>query len=506
MRNDDGKLTRRQFSALGLLFALGSRASSTDGRRLHRFAHDHVLGTSLDLVVAIEDPARAEACEAAILDEVERLRRILSTYDPASEISRLNDSPLPVLVSPELLEVLDLYEVWRVRTGGAFSAQLGGLLALWKDAQRSGRAPDDALLADLARQIDGPAVDLDLDAGTARRRSAQRLNVDALGKNTILAKALQAGRRRVPEATGILLSIGGDVVSWGAGPEGPWRAGVADPRRPYDNAAPLARVRLGNGALTSSGGYERYFTVGERRVPRMIDPRTGRPAAGVLGAAVLAPDPVTADALSTTLCVLGAVEGFRLIAEMEDVDAVLVDADGVVHASPGWNRRAEPVEIAQQQNPGWPAGFEVSIELSLAKNPKPAAGKPYRRPYVAVWIEDAAGKPVRTVAVWGNDPKHIKELTTWWGFGSKDAALFQAVSKATRDGGTYKLAWDGMDDKAAPVPAGAYVVRVEVNREFGQHIKNMSGALPCKTKPAKVDLPGNAESDGVKIRFGPGTP
>jgi len=372
MGNDDGKLTRRQFSALGLVFALGSRASSSEGPRLHRYAHDHVLGTSLDLVVAVEDPARADACEAAVLDEIERLRRILSTYDPTSEISRLNDSLLPVRVSPELLEVLELYEVWRVRTGGAFNVQLGGLLALWKDAERTGRIPDDALLADLARQIDGPAADLDFEAGTARRRSAQLLNVDAIGKNYILGKALKAARARVPEASGILLSIGGDVVSWGAGPDGPWGAGVADPRRPFDNAAPLARVRLGNGALTSSGGYERYFTVGDRRFPRMIDPRTGRPAAGVLGAAVLAPDPVTGDALSTTLCVLGAAKGLRLIAEMRDVEAVLVDADGVVHASPGWNRRAEPVEIAQQQNSGWPDGFEVSIELSLAKNPKPA--------------------------------------------------------------------------------------------------------------------------------------
>src|SRR4029079_15959223 len=103
--------------------------------------------------------------------------------------------------------------------------------------------PDPDVLADLARQIDGPAVDLDVEAGTARRRSSQRLNVDALGKNTILAKALQAARRRVPDETRALLSISGDVVSWGAGPDGPWGARVADPRRPYDNAAPLARVR-----------------------------------------------------------------------------------------------------------------------------------------------------------------------------------------------------------------------------------------------------------------------
>ncbi len=502
MITQDGTLSRRQFGALGLVLTLGSRAFSKDGTRLHRFAYDHVLGTSLDLVVAVADRDRAEACETVVLEEVERLRRILSTYDPASEISRLNESREAVRVSSELLEVLALYEDWRGRTGGAFNGQLGTLLGLWKDAEATGRIPDDADLAALAREIDGPAVILDVEAGTARRRSSQRLNVDALGKNYILAKAVAAARARVPEATGILLSIGGDLASWGRGPDGAWCVGVADPRRPSDNAAPLARTRLGNGALASSGGYQRHVTVAGRRYPRMIDPRTGRPALGILGASVLAPDPVTADALSATLCILTPSEGLRLIATISEADAVIVDADGVVHASPGWGRRTEPVEIRQQKNSGWPADFEVSIELSLAKSPKPAAGKPYRRPYVAVWIEDAAGRPIRTVTVWGNNPKHIKELTTWWAFGSKDAALFQAVGKATRDGGSYTVSWDGMDDKGKPVPQGTYVVHVEVNREFGQHYKNMSGSIPCRAKVSALDLAGNAEVDGIKVRYG----
>lgn len=491
------EMTRRQFGGLGLFLALGSRASSAETPQLHRFAYDHILGTSLDLVVDVADRERAEVCESAVLDEIERLRRILSTYDPASEISRLNDTRDAVRISPELMEVLGLYEDWRGRTGGAFNGQLGTILALWKNAEASGVAPDPAVLAEIAKQIDGPAVDLDLDAGTARRRSAQQLNVDALGKNFILAKALKAARARVPDA-GILLCIGGDIVSCG----GPWKVGVADPRRPEDNGIPLARTRLGNGALTSSGGYQRHVTVAGRRYSRMIDPRTGQCAMGVLGASVLAPDPVTADALSATLCVLTPAEGLKLIASMVDVDAVIVDADGVVHESPGWARRTEPVEIRQQAKNAWPMDFEVSIELSLAKSPKPAPGKMYKRPYVAIWVEDAAAKVVRTVTVWGNAPKHIPELSTWWAFAGKDNALVQAVTKATRDGGTYKIVWDGLDDKGKPCPQGVYVVHVEVNREFGQHFKNMQAAIPCKTKPAGATLPGNMEVDGIKISYG----
>jgi thiamine biosynthesis lipoprotein ApbE len=501
-----GKLSRRQFGAFALAFSLAGRARAADAPGVFAFGHDHVLGTSLDLLVAAPDRTLAEACESAVLEEVERLRRILSTYDPASEIGRLNATSAALRVSPELLEVLDLYESWRLRTAGAFNGRLGSILALWKEAEASGREPDDALLAAAAREIDGPAVELDVEAGTARRLGTARLNVDALGKNYILAKALRAARTRVPAATGLLLSIGGDVVSWGAGPDGPWIVGVMDPRTPFENAPPAARTRLRGGALTSSGSYERFFTVAGRRIPRMIDPRTGRPATGVLGASVLAPDPVTADALSTTLCVLPPEEGLRLIASIPDADAFLVAADGAVHTSPGWARRTEPVEISQQKNTGWPAGYQVTIDLALAKSPKASAGKPYRRPYVAVWIEDPSGRPVRTVAVWGNDPKYLKELTLWWTIGSKDAALVKAVSKATRDGGAYKLSWDGLDDKGQPVPQGVYVVRLEVHREFGQHIKNMSAALPCRAKPSGLDFRPSLEVDGVKVRYGPVAP
>ena len=94
MKNPGGTFTRREFGALGLVLALGSRATSEDGTGLHPFSYDHVLGTSLDLLVAVADRGRAEACESAVLEEVERLRRILSTYDPSSEISRPSNVPI----------------------------------------------------------------------------------------------------------------------------------------------------------------------------------------------------------------------------------------------------------------------------------------------------------------------------------------------------------------------------------------------------------------------------
>lgn len=475
--------------------ALGAQE---EAREFH-FQHENVLGTSLDLVVQAPTRARAEACQAAVLDEIERLRRILSTYDPASEVSRLNGTPFFIRVSAELMEVLALYEAWRLRSGGAFNGQLGSIICVWKKAQESGTPPEDALLDRLARAIDGPAADLDVEGGKARRRTSQLLNVNAIGKNYIIEKAVHAARSQDPSLAGILLSIGGDVACRGA----EWRVGVVDPRRSQDNAPPLTHLLLRDRAVASSGSYERPYTIGDRRHSPVMDPRNGRPADGVLGATVVAPDAVTADALSTALCVLGPREGLALVARVARAECLIVASDGTVHTSPGWaalEAPGFPVEIAQQKHPAWPEKFQVGIDVMLAQNPP---GKPYCRPYLAVWVEDASKKPVRTISVWGTDAKYLKELTAWWSFAGKDGALVKAVTRATRNPGKHTLLWDGLDDKGQPVPQGVYVLRVEVHREHGRHIKDMVAPLACRAKAWKGDLRGNVEIESIKVRYGP---
>ena len=504
-----GPLRKTAWLGLAMGFVV-SVAASTGAQRVreYRFCRDGVLGTSLDLSVITESGDRAEACEMAVLTEIERLRRILSSYDPQSEISRLNSSRDEMQVSPELFEVLSLYEAWRVRSGGVFDARVGSLLSAWKSGEREQRIPDSSLLRTICQGIQGPGVALDRERQRARRQSDHLLGINAIGKNYILEKAVAAALAKEPTVRGLLLSIGGDIVCRGSAtgtPGAPWSLGVADPRLCHDNAPPLCRILLRDRAVASSGSYERYFRIGRDRYSCIIDPRTGWPAQGVLGATVMAADAVTADALSTSLCVLGPEGGLELVRQVPGAECIITTSEGATVESPGWRAYVAappPIEIQQQKKSLWPDQFEVSIELVLAASPPTPSGKPYRRPYVAVWIEDAAGKAVRTVAVWGNNLKHEPELSAWWSFAGKNAELVKAVSKATRDAGKYTLVWDGQDDKGNPVPQGSYVVRIEVSREFGRHFKDMATPLVCKTKASKAAIKGNQEIDSVKIAYG----
>jgi thiamine biosynthesis lipoprotein ApbE len=466
------------------------------------FHHDHIIGTSLDVWAVAPNETSALACERVIREEIERLRCIFSTFDPDSEISRLNRTNRPTSASPEMLEVFQLYEAMQLRSHGAFNGQLGELVRLWRAAEKTGVEPDAAELDRIIQEINKPGWRID--GGMVTRLTTQPLNLNSIAKGYIIQKAAAAARARVPGLGGLLLNLGGDIAVWGQDAAGRdrWHVGIQDPFHPEENAEPLALFRLGTGAVATSGGYERFYTVGGKRYSHIFDPRTGRPATGIASATVVAADNVTANALATTLCVLTPDQGLRLVADTPGAECLLVAADGRQFRSAGM-KALEVTPVAIVAPPGspradddWPAGYQVSITLSLPMIDAPK----YRRPYVAVWLENADGKPVRTITVWGNNSKYTKDLTNWWQFAKDDAALVKAVTRATRAPGKYTIVWDGKDDQGKMLPQGTYTIKVEVRREHGKH-QMQTGKIECGANPATLTLDKNAETDATVVDY-----
>lgn len=471
----------------------------------YAFRHDYILGTSLDLLVSAKSLAAAECCEQAVLQEIERLRRILSTYDPESEICRLERAGVAEC-SPELVDVLSLYDVWRLRTDGAINGQLNGLISLWKQAEKNGVEPATPALAAMVGEINQPGWSIEgasaNGAALVRLSTRQPLNVNAIGRGYILGKAAEAGAR-VAGVERLLVDLGGDLALFDNNTRAPaWRLGVTAPGRPEANGPPLACIELTGGAVATSGDYQRCFQIGERRYSHILDPRSGRPAEGVAGATVVAADNATANALATSLCVLGAERGLKLIADTPGSECLLALADGRILHSAGWPKFAVAVPAALQGGAAeagfWPQGYQVSITVTLPR----IEGKKYRRPYVAVWLEDADKKPVRTLSIWGNDFRYQKDLSYWYRITQADRTLIKAVSRATRPPGQYQLVWDGTDDKGAPVAQGTYGVRVEVTREHGRHVQQ-TGSIECRQAKQRVELQKTAENDATVVEFGP---
>ncbi|MCE9609144.1 MAG: DUF2271 domain-containing protein [Chthoniobacter sp.] len=509
-----GLCPRTLAALLAFLIALTLPAGRAAEPELFRFHHEGVLGTSLDLQVRAADAAQAGLVEAAVLGEIERLRKILSTYDPASEASRFQASSGPVRCSPELLDVLGFYDFWNGKSAGACNGHLGELIAAWKAAEKSGAAPNAAALQGIVQRLALPGWKVERAAGTATRMPGGALTLDSIGKGYILSKAAVAVRVKVPAVPGFLLNIGGDIFANGQPVAGtPWSVGVADPKRSADNAPPLTQLRLSDRAVSTSAAYERGFTVGGRRLSHILDPRTGQPAEGVASATVIAPSNATANALATVLCVLKPEEGLALARQTPDVECLIVAADGRQLRSPRFATfEVAPGAVATApagtpaapvaKNTLWPAGFEVALALTLKV---PEGGRKVKRPYVAVWVEDAAGKRVRTVTVWGNKRKYLPDLPAWWKLAQEDQQWAQSVTRATRSAGQHRVVWDGLDDQGKSLAPGTYTVFLEANREHGSHAIQ-SGTIVCGAAPAKGTIPAGSEFDAAEISYGPATP
>ena len=468
--------------------------------------HDHIIGTSLDLLMTAPDEAAAEAAERAILDEIERLRRIFSTYDPQSEISRLNQTSGPMLVSPEMIEVLGHYTIGQERSHGAFSGQLGELVRVWKEAEKSQREPDGATVSRIVHQIRQPGWRIDESTRTVTRLTDQPLNLNSIAKGYIIQKAAAAARAKSPTLQGLLLNLGGDMSVWGKDEAGrsAWPIGVQDPLHPEDNAAPLAQVRLQDRAIATSGGYERYYTINGKRYSHLFDARTGWSAEGVASATVIAKENVTANALATTLCVLAPEEGLRLALATPGVECLLVTKEGKQLRSPGFQAMEIPVaprevpvalQAKDKKTEPWPEGFQVNFNITIPN----VSSNRYRRPYLAIWVEDANAKPFRTITIWGS-PSYWKDLPMWWKFARNNQDPLKDVTRATRPPGKYQVVWDGKDDSGTGVPRGMYTFRIEIHREHGK-LTRQSGKIMCGNDPAKITLEKNAEIGDTIIEY-----
>jgi thiamine biosynthesis lipoprotein ApbE len=430
-------LSRRSFLAATAVAPLWS---ALDRIGEYRLSYDHVIGTSLDAVVWTGRAETAQRAESAILAEVARLSAVLSTRDARSEISAFATSGRAA--SRSLRDVLEAYEQWERRTGGALSIRPGG--------------------------------------------PGSPLNVDALGKAFILDRAVDAALA-VPGMAGVLLNIGGDIVVRGAARE----IQVSDPFAPFDNTAALSRLTVRDAAVATSGT--------SARGGHLIDPRSGRPATSVASATAIAADAVTANALATTACIAGPEAGLGLVERTRNAEAMIVDASGRVWRSSGFGMFEQ---AAVQQAPAggaWPEGFQLSLTLTLLQTTGRGA---VHRPYVGVWAEDMSSKLVRVLAFWANEPRYYGELSILFNRAGRKPDRLHALARATRLPGRYDLVWDGLDDQRAPVAPGQYKIIVETNQEGGSYAKQ-SGVIACGREPAEVMLPGSINAEPVAVRYGP---
>jgi thiamine biosynthesis lipoprotein len=242
------------------------------------------------------------------LDLVDRLEDQLTVFRPHSEISRLNRHAAeePIELEPRLFGLLQLAVKIHRETSGAYDITAGPLSRVWGFTDRAGAVPGEAELAKARERVGSHLLEFDDARGTVQFQQPDvEINLGSIGKGYALDRCAE-----LLNAAGIhdfLLHGGASSVlargtHAGLMPETGWLVGVPDPLRPRRRLGQLCVV---DRALATSGAGVQFFVDDERQYGHILDPRTGRPATGVVAATVIAPTAAEADALSTAFYVMG---------------------------------------------------------------------------------------------------------------------------------------------------------------------------------------------------------
>ena len=295
--------------SLGLFFiALGQALGQAER---HEFSRP-LMGMAFRIVVYAEAKPLAKRASDAAFDHVAVLNKIMSDYDPSSELSKLSDlagSGKAARISDELYRVLDAGQALATNSAGAFDMTAGAATQLWRRARRIKRMPPEYVIENARKASGYRAFKLDGDAKTAElTKPGVRLDLGGIAKGYALDESLKVLHKHGLRQA--LVSAGGDIAA-GDAPSGKpgWKIALLGLKE--DAAAEF--IWVSNGAVATSGDLFQVLELDGKRHSHIVDPRTARAITEQRLVHVLAPTAMHADSLATAISVLGHKDGMRLV-------------------------------------------------------------------------------------------------------------------------------------------------------------------------------------------------
>jgi FAD:protein FMN transferase len=320
--------------SMASLFVLDANLSGASQKMRRTALSSRAMGTRIN-VTGFGDREDVRSVLEGAIREIDTIDRLMTIHRDDSDLTVANRSggrsgkpdPMTLEVARESLAIASL-------TGGALDPTILPLMQIWgftgptkwaleshieavvdRVGYRSVQVTDDRILLEGDRQIDFGSI------------------AKGYGVDQAVGRAITDGIQNV------MVEAGGDLYAAGRPePDRRWTIGVRDPERP---SRLFATIDVENEAVATSGGYEKFRVFDGRKVPHILDPRTGHPAQGTISATIVAPTTMQADALSTATFVLGIDAAMDLISSIPEVEGLWVDADGRRWMTQGLKRRVQ---------------------------------------------------------------------------------------------------------------------------------------------------------------------
>jgi thiamine biosynthesis lipoprotein len=286
------------------------------------------MGTIAAVQASTQEDARcARDLVQPVFDDINRLFSTWQTNTEISAINRAAGTDTPTELSPAVKTVIAAALSISRASEGAFNPLVGSLMEVWGfgAGETEPALPSPEALEKATLLADWRGIRLDDEKTPATiylTRKGMKLDLGAIAKgyavDVAYDKLTQAGH------TNILIDLGGNLRARGEATSGRggWRTGIRDP---FSEGSCAAQFLLTNGeAVATSGNYERFVEIAGIRYAHIIDPRSGKPVTGLAGVTVVASSALLADALSTTLFVLGPEKGKEFLKQYPGCEAIWI--------------------------------------------------------------------------------------------------------------------------------------------------------------------------------------
>ncbi|KHO38648.1 FAD:protein FMN transferase [Clostridium tetani] len=283
--------------------------------------------------------------------ELHKLYDIYNNYEGINNIKTINDNAgiKPVKVSKDIIDIIVFSKEWYKLTKGKVNIAMGSVLSIWHDYREEGidnpenaRLPPMKELLGASKYTDIDKVIVDTKNNTVYLEDKRMsLDIGAVAKGyateivakEIMNKGFKSG----------IISAGGNVRVLGKPLDGirkRWGIGIQDPKKSIvsDKNKNIDTIFLNNASVVSSGDYQRYYVVDDKKIHHLIDPKTLMPGEYYRAVTVIAKDSGLADLLSTAVYLMPYNQSRQLVESLEGVEAIWVMADGNIEATKGMKK------------------------------------------------------------------------------------------------------------------------------------------------------------------------
>ncbi|WP_452233036.1 FAD:protein FMN transferase [Lacinutrix sp. MEBiC02595] len=291
-----------------------------------------LMGSRFDISVVANSKEEGEAFINIAVEEITRIEQLISSWDENSQTSLINNQAgiKPIKVASELFQLIERALKISKLTNGAFDISYASMDKIWKFDGSMTAMPSEDIIKQSVDKVGYQNILLNHQEQTVfLKRKGMKIGFGAIGKGYAADKA-----KVILQSKGVkagIINASGDLNAWGKQPNNKdWMVAIVNP---LNKDKVFSWLPVNNQAVVTSGNYEKYVRLNGELYSHIIDPRTGYPSKGILSVSIFTKSAELADALATSVFVMGVEVGLDFINQLKGVECIIVDGKNQIITS-----------------------------------------------------------------------------------------------------------------------------------------------------------------------------